>query len=245
MRKFWAEWNVDQWKGARAERLGVPWKMVRFADFFLGFPLLMLGALLFPFPQLSTEERASALLGAAFLLMIVPLIDVMPHYGAAFAGVIYLRFVQFLRRLTMWRPAAKPVGTLIASLFGSLIPCWFVASVLTLTGHRGFMEKPRDMFSKLHADVQVLFGDVRADMQERLVQIPGKHLVIVNYSPRHVEHFEWVFNGADIDGSRVVWARQMGVDADRALVRYFADRNVWLLEPDERPPRLRPYEDGQ
>jgi hypothetical protein len=245
MREFWAEWNVNQWKGARAQHLGVPRKMLRFADFFLGFPVLMLGALLFPFPQLSREERASAALGAAFLLMIAPLIEVMPHYGAAFAGVIYLRFVQFLRRLTMWRPAARPVGTSIAILFGCLIPFWFISSTLMLTGQRGFMGKPRDRFSKMHADVQVLFGDVRASVKERIVRMPGNHLVIVNYSPKHVVHFEWVFNDADIDASRVVWARQMGGDDDRALVRYFADRKVWLLEADEWPPRLRPYEDGQ
>ncbi len=54
MQEFWADWNVTQWQGARAERLDVPWKMLRFAEFFLGFPFLMLGVLLFPFTQLSS-----------------------------------------------------------------------------------------------------------------------------------------------------------------------------------------------
>jgi hypothetical protein len=245
MQEFWADWNVSQWKNARAERFDVRWKMVRFAEFFLGFPFLMLGVLLFPFRQLSREEWASAALGGVFLLMIIPLIDVMPHYGAAFAGVIYLRFVQFLRRLTMWRPAAKPLGTGIALVVGSLIPFWFISSNLALTGHRGFFQLPRDRISYRIAGAQKRFGDVRASVQAGIVQVPGKHLVIVNYSPKHDVHFEWVFNDADIDASRAVWARQMGGDSDRALVRYFADRKVWLLEADEWPPRLRPYEDGQ
>jgi hypothetical protein len=245
MRRFWAEWNVTQWKDARAERLGVPWKMLRFAEFFLGFPFLMLGVLLFPFPRLSSEERASSVLGAVFVLMIVPLIDVMPHYGAAFAGVIYLRFVQFLRRLTMWRPEGKPLGTSIALFVGAVVPCWFISSTLVLTGHRGFFAQPRDQFTNQHAYSQVRFANVRASVQERIVQMPGQHLVIVHYSPTHLVHDEWVYNEADIDASRVVWARQMGGEDDRALLSYFADRKVWLLEADQKPPRLRPYEDGQ
>jgi hypothetical protein len=37
----------------------------------------------------------------------------------------------------------------------------------------------------------------------------------------------------------------MGGEDDRALLRYFADRKVWLLEADEKPPRVHPYQDGQ
>ncbi len=48
---------------------------------------------------------------------------------------------------------------------------------------------------------------------------------------------EWVYNGADIDASRVVWARDLGAE-NKKLLRYYPDRTAWLLEPDSRPPRL-------
>ncbi|MGA7926230.1 MAG: hypothetical protein WCA20_09550, partial [Candidatus Sulfotelmatobacter sp.] len=55
-------------------------------------------------------------------------------------------------------------------------------------------------------------------------------------------HSSWVANGADIDGSKVVWANDMGPQQNQELVEYFNDRKVWLVEPDEvRPIKISEY----
>jgi hypothetical protein len=68
-----------------------------------------------------------------------------------------------------------------------------------------------------------------------------RHLILVRYSPEHIVNDEWVYNQADIDGSKVVWARDMGAENNLEVIRYFKDRKVWLLEPDVVPPKLAPY----
>jgi len=92
------------------------------------------------------------------------------------------------------------------------------------------------------ADTRVFNGPVYrprvlADLEHR----EGRQLAIVKYKPDHQSNDEWVFNGADIDGEKVVWARDMGVAQNEELIKYFKDRHVWLVEPDEKPPRLSPY----
>lgn len=68
------------------------------------------------------------------------------------------------------------------------------------------------------------------------------HLVIVRYGPHHTTHSELVYNAADIDASRVVWARDMGLAENRPLLDYFNDRKAWLLEVDfDGPIRATPY----
>ncbi len=53
---------------------------------------------------------------------------------------------------------------------------------------------------------------------------PGREsrLVIVHYSPYHSPNQEWVYNRADIDGSKVVWAREMDAASDARLREYFS-----------------------
>jgi hypothetical protein len=78
----------------------------------------------------------------------------------------------------------------------------------------------------------------RAAAQSELEQRTAKQLVIVRYSPAHIYHYEWVYNAADIDGAKVVWARSLGPEKDARLLDYFKDREIWYIAPDVNPRRL-------
>jgi hypothetical protein len=84
--------------------------------------------------------------------------------------------------------------------------------------------------------------DARALLLDWLSRRPGKQLVIVHYSVHHSPDQEWVYNGADIDRSKVVWAREMDAKSDAQLIQYFKDRKVWLLNADSYPQRVVPYD---
>jgi hypothetical protein len=63
----------------------------------------------------------------------------------------------------------------------------------------------------------------------------------VQYSPNHDCLHEWVYNLADIDMQKVVWARDMGPEQNQELLRYYSTRRVWVLDADAIPPKLAPY----
>ena len=86
-----------------------------------------------------------------------------------------------------------------------------------------------------------LFTAHRLSAIHRLESQGGRHLVIVRYAPDHDPLDDWVFNHADIDGSSIVWARDMGEAGNRELLDYYKDRQVWLLEPDAPEPAPVPY----
>jgi hypothetical protein len=80
----------------------------------------------------------------------------------------------------------------------------------------------------------------RISINRQLNGQPGQQLVFVRYWPQH-QFQEWVHNAADIDGSHIVWARDLGADEDQKLLGYYPNRTAWLLQPDARPPLLALY----
>jgi hypothetical protein len=82
----------------------------------------------------------------------------------------------------------------------------------------------------------------RAVLVRQLDSLPGPQLVFVHYRPTHSPHQEWVYNGADLENSKVVWARQMDAASDQDLIHYFKNRQVWIVDPDQNPPQLVAYD---
>ena len=75
-------------------------------------------------------------------------------------------------------------------------------------------------------------------VRQSLEQIPGKHLLFVQYSSSHSWGVEWVYNGPEIDAQKIVWAHDLGAQEDRRLMNYYPNREIWLVTgPDS--PKLR------
>jgi hypothetical protein len=85
------------------------------------------------------------------------------------------------------------------------------------------------------------FGTEREGVEQMLEELPGQQLAIVRYAATHPTAYEWVYNWADIDGAKVVWAREMDATDNQELLRYYKNRKVWLVEPDQSPVVVVPY----
>jgi len=85
-------------------------------------------------------------------------------------------------------------------------------------------------------------GQWRADILRRLRAMPGRHVVFVQYDRPAYLTTEWVYNDADIDGSQVVWAQDMGPEKNQEVLRYYSDRKMWLVRVDDAPGELSPYD---
>jgi hypothetical protein len=75
-------------------------------------------------------------------------------------------------------------------------------------------------------------GLARARLLEDLRSRPGDHLVIVRYSDAPQLMFEWVYNKAEIDESRIVFAHFISEVAAKRLLDYYPERQAWLLSID-------------
>ncbi|MGA7411767.1 MAG: hypothetical protein WBW33_14915 [Bryobacteraceae bacterium] len=162
-----------------------------------------------------------------------------PHYIAAVTCLFVLVAVVGLERLSGWQVRAWPAGQRIAFLLTGLcfahFAFWYGLHLLA-------SERVLLVVARYETWDFINYGDPegRSMINRQLAEAPGKQLVVVRYGPRHGFH-EWIQNRADINGARIVWARDFGEPGNEALRRYYPDRHVWLLEPDTWPPQLNPY----
>jgi hypothetical protein len=234
MREFYTRWELGDFNYARtaagfvvqtAQKVGIA------AFFFCGvalfIPLVML-------PRVIRDRRMRYLVlaGAFYSVGLCVNAWLFPHYLAPFTAGYYALLLQCLRHLRAWRP-----GLALARTVPAL--CVILCGVRLLAGPMGIS---LSRWPTMWYGTEPL-GLERARVAREIESHPGKQLAIVRYSDRHVVFDDWVYNAADVDGSKVVWAREMDPQSNRELLSYFHDRQVWLVEPDSQPSRISPYRD--
>jgi hypothetical protein len=147
-----------------------------------------------------------------------------PHYAAPAIGLLMLVTVLGLHRLRTWNRFAMRFSRTLVITSALLLAVVQVTSTVYYD----------DSFPE-HWYV------ARERIAAQLLRTPGKHLVIVRYSARHPYLDDWVYNAPDIDGSRIVWAREMGPAENDRLIAYFRNRKVWLVDTDSAIVRPEPY----
>ncbi len=188
--------------------------------------ILLLPALPFLF-----RDRKARLLIATFLLVTAGVFAVIwsnAHYAAPLTCVIFALAVQAIRHLRIMRIGQRPVGAALSRAI--------VLLLVLDTGINTF----RGICDPLRWPCE---GDPsRAAIAEKLQRTPGKHLIIVRYEKdNHNIHDEWVYNGAEIDGAKMLWARELDDQQNAKLFFYFRDRKIWLVTPDSDNNYLEPY----
>lgn len=149
-----------------------------------------------------------------------------PHYIAPLCGPVLILALQGARYLRTLRFRGKPVGE---AMFRWCMVTGVISSVLLVAGavmSPGFVAEA---------------GTERTRVEQELLKRGGKHLVLVRYTPLHSIHAPWIYNSADVDRSPIVWAREMDEASMLPLLRYYADRQVWIVNPDAQNPKLTPY----
>jgi hypothetical protein len=193
-------------------------------------PLLTLPLLALPWVVRERKMRLPLLICAVMAAALAVETWNRPDYFAPATCALYLLLIQCMRHLRHWSKGGEPVGKAwvraVAVLACSIIFLRLTAAVV-------------------HAQIEPVWprGNLeRAAIVRQLQQLSGQQLVIVLYNPDHNFDHEWVYNEANIDAAKVIWARDMGKDGNQELLNYFKDRRIWRVHADASPPRLEPYE---
>jgi hypothetical protein len=204
---------------------------VKFYYFWITYLVAPLPFLLIALPCAAQDRRLRVpwMIAGIFVTGLAVEVWFLPHYFAPAAALLYLLLMQCGRHLRWFEWKERPVGLALVRAIAVI----YVATVILRLGLA---------VAHVHPEKDWQHGDMaRANITQELNATPGQHVVLVSYAPDFDLDREWVFNGADIDSQKVVWARDMGAEKNQELFDYYQGRKFWRVEADGMV-RIEPYE---
>jgi hypothetical protein len=241
--------------------------LIDFYRFFLGLPLLL--CILISLPRLARIRRLRVplLLLLLFYLGLSVEANLYPHYFAPATVLVFLIATAAVHDVSsLFSPGKIRLAAACALFFCIAIfdvrrimnPASRICSHIDLSAqaaerdlgmvsmNRGWSPTVGGWSPTVGARSirsQAPFIEQRDQVLTFLQKQPGQQLVLVRYGPHHHADSEWVYNDANIDQSRIVWAHAMPGGKDDELLRYYPDRRVWILDEDGKV-TLRPMDPG-
>jgi hypothetical protein len=237
LREFYAEWAVSEYRKQKSEGFlrSCAQKLMRVGrgafrlflpamdgePFPVSLPLIYLSAIL-AIPLIGSaiaaaSDRSLLILWLGVLLFaaaLAPLTWLLPHYAAPAGAALVILLTAGLMRAAVW-----PGGRFILVVFALV---WFGSAAYSISILRIGQRAP----------------GVWANAVRRVEEIPRvvgskPSLIVVRYPPQTFLHYEWVYNGADVEHQPIVWAREMKDNS--ALMESYRGRDVWLLTASDPP----------
>jgi hypothetical protein len=160
----------------------------------------------------------------------------MPTYESPFTAAALILVAAGLESIAAWR-RRRGTGAALALNLSFCCGLMFLVSTAFSIFHVHVTHEAPFYWSTYENEL----AD-RAAVESFLERQPGQQLAIVRYGAGHDVLKEWVWNLADIDAQKVVWAREQKPGWTAQLVKYYRGRTIWLVEPEAG--RVVPYPVG-
>jgi hypothetical protein len=242
MRDYYVGYELPEFKKLRSTSGFVPNTVLKGIRGFLFFAGIALIPPLFMLQRVVRDRRIRFLVLCMIPLTIGVAVEagIRPYYLAPFTAIFFAIGLQSMRHMSQWKPGGRQAGRTMVRLLVTLCIALAALDVFATPLRLGMPITPGSIWTcECLGSPQP--GSERAKIQSTLEQLPGRHLILVRYAARHDPGEEWVYNSADIDGSKVIWARDIDLVHNSELIRYYKDRQVWLVEPDTTPATLSAY----
>jgi hypothetical protein len=185
--------------------------------------------------MLFRSRRLRIFAGTALLVLAALLVEswaAVGHYAAPATIAVMAIWIFALRWVRQWRFRGDRFGTQFAAAVLIVLGLWIAVR------EANFIYDPHEFYG---IPAYCLQDYERARIVALLERTPGQHLVIVHQRRIYDGGRDWIYNDANIDASRIVWARDMGWDKNKELVSYFQGRQAWYIDQSDGLFQLHPY----
>jgi hypothetical protein len=214
----WALADFDSQRGFRKSMSSAAVKLSKVLDFIVplavAYPIILVPLVRrqIPFIGVAAGGVAMTCLGISMTTWF------QPHYFAPAIAPFVALYFGSLRLVPGVTRRFKLLGP---SLIVVTLAIWIVPALVSMAVHLPGLPSHRQTPD---------WATARIRLADSLAADGRYHVLLVSYPPNYSPHSEWVFNGSDIDGQSVIWARDLGADRNLALTNQYVGRTISLLE---------------
>ena len=176
--------------GFLEKNIGFIWEAVKYYLNVFAIPLLALCPLIQWALRNGWARRALIVYAVLLPGLMLSTVSAV-HYPAPITGLNYFLVLSAMR---LGRRRYKRAGQIMLWL----LPCLAIAALAASV-----------IYATITTDSSSPWHLQRARFLVQLGQDESRHLIVVKYGPLHSVNDEWVYNEAEIDRAKVIWARDM------------------------------------
>jgi hypothetical protein len=226
LKDFYTGWSIDIYKYQQSFWGWLTMSCGKISSLWMFFLGITFTPFIFGLLHSLHRDRVKFSLGICGLVIAALLLETWfsPHYAAPITCILILLMVESCRQVRLARWNGRPVGKVVVA---AIIPILFLSAITSFLVGKHL--------------TQLGWNLERARILRELDRSNEKHLILVCYGKKHSPHQQWIYNRADIDNAKVIWASERGFEQDKELIDYYQKRRIWLLKADDIPRRLIPY----
>ncbi len=161
----------------------------------------------------------------------------LPHYSAPIVPLVMAIIAEAFRRMGLSLPRNRK--TLLITPLSLIILSGF--SIVAVDGAMARLKQHRSATMGSPRQTEVNRIASRQDVFRCLNGVEGKHLVFIHYDDEHPLNQDWVYNAADFDAARLIFANDLGDAKNRELIKRHPDRAPWFLTVSKTAKELARY----
>lgn len=164
------------------------------------------------------------------------------HYAAPIVPLILTVLAEAVRRVSLSRPKICQTALATPGALAILTFCFAMANFggVAVVGLFRLGQNKNSTTVSAKAETKRIAS--RQDLVTRLSERGGGHLVFVRYDKTYTLHGNWVYNSADLNTARVIFAHDFDDAKNRELIARHSSRSIWLCTLYRGRCEVRPYQ---
>lgn len=175
------------------------------------------------------------------------------HYCASLTSCFFLLIAEGFRLFYLMSKRGRERQLVFITLIVLTIVSFIYIQYIQLYSYEQFYRKDDSLKEKtlifeslsLNKSVEIKITDratfFRHELEEIIKILPDRYMAVVSYDINYDLHDEIVYNKADIENAKLIWAHDLSDEKNASLFEYYNNRKILMIRVSDSKVEIKPF----